>query len=192
MTPMYIYVLEGEHGCKIGISDNPRRRARSIATQSGNPELRLRSALPILNSLARETEGEAHQRLAVYRTYGEWFVSIDCIAAAAAVEAAIVAVTKRYMLTEDGGRLLPATIQLSPIASNLAVIDRFILDGIEPARERRASPRALPRLLELVSFDRRNPDKRNSVWTGNEPSGEEREGQDAQVRRCPTASATRG
>jgi len=131
MTPVYVYVLEGERGCKIGVSENPRQRARNIATQGGFSTLRLCIALPVLANIGREVEREAHRLLAAYRSIGEWF-SIDNLAATKAVEAAIITVTKRYTLTDLGGNLLPPLVEQKRSTISVPdVIDRFIADRID-------------------------------------------------------------
>lgn len=70
-----VYLLQNDNGMlKIGISVDPHKRARSIATASGVP-------VDVLNiwehELAESIERDVLKNFSLYRTIGEWFNGLD-------------------------------------------------------------------------------------------------------------------
>lgn len=66
----HVYFVQAENGLiKIGVSNDPRARLRSL--QTGSPvDLTLLGAAP---GRGREMEAELHERFAAHRVRGEWF-----------------------------------------------------------------------------------------------------------------------
>ena len=69
---MGLYIIGNKHQriCKIGVSDNPQKRLRTI--QTGCPykvELLL-----YIKELSYDSEKEYHKRYSKYRMQGEWFM----------------------------------------------------------------------------------------------------------------------
>jgi hypothetical protein len=91
----FVYVLVRPRSCKIGISVSALQRARGIASQAGLTDLSLRVAFPVVASLAREIEQEAHRLVASSRIAGEWF-DLTPEKAIDAVERAILSVTRKH------------------------------------------------------------------------------------------------
>ena len=76
---VYLYVIECDRFVKVGISANPEKRVKGMATD--NPfELRLRFRRRVYSFLAGEAEFNAHQQLAQYHHANEWFTCPSALA----------------------------------------------------------------------------------------------------------------
>ena len=83
-----VYVIAGDHGLtKIGISDNPESRLRTLQTGSAH-HLHIAHIVDVPAASAFDIEQEAHHLLANRRKSGEWF-SVSPNLAVAAVHGAI-------------------------------------------------------------------------------------------------------
>ncbi len=83
-----VYVIAGDHGLtKIGISENPEGRLRTLQTGSAH-HLHIAHVVDVPAASALEIEQEAHALLANRRKSGEWF-SVSPNLAIAAVHGAI-------------------------------------------------------------------------------------------------------
>lgn len=74
--PCYVYVIGRQAGanvCKVGISDNPEKRLRSL--QSGSPHrLYIQDTLRLDSRAdAIAVEAKAHEMMSPARMSGEWF-----------------------------------------------------------------------------------------------------------------------
>jgi hypothetical protein len=79
----YVYVVEGGGSCKVGTTAAPNQRVAQL--QVGSPvRLTLRAVVACSCSSATDLERRVHERLAAYRTHGEWF-RIDVASAIAAL-----------------------------------------------------------------------------------------------------------
>ncbi|MEM9110563.1 MAG: GIY-YIG nuclease family protein [Planctomycetota bacterium] len=62
----YTYFMVAGSFCKIGVSDNPEARLKTI--QTGCPE-----TVVLINKIKGNVERDMHEMFAKYRTNGEWF-----------------------------------------------------------------------------------------------------------------------
>ncbi len=66
-----IYIISSGDFFKIGISNNPQKRLKTIQTSAPQPAFLRKIYNP--SCLARNLEAEAHRRLDKFRARGEWF-----------------------------------------------------------------------------------------------------------------------
>ena len=111
---MHVYVLEADHGCKIGRSIDPTKRLKSIEMQGGFAATRAWVSLPAKSAMT--IEREAHAALADHRTHGEWF-GIDFDSAVDAV----CSVTPILPTNTFGARLRSARITADLTQTQLSV-----------------------------------------------------------------------
>jgi Meiotically up-regulated gene 113 len=100
-----VYVITADHGLsKIGISNDPAGRLKSLQTGSAHP-LRVALAIPVPTaSTAYEIEQEAHALLTDRRASGEWF-SVSSNVAIAAVYGAAERLGVDLNGEEEAGRM---------------------------------------------------------------------------------------
>ena len=67
----WIYVIETETACKIGYSENPRRRIAQIQTMC--PDEFKRVFISCCSPDVMRIEKNLHRQFAKYKTKGEWF-----------------------------------------------------------------------------------------------------------------------
>lgn len=79
LTPSYVYVIAKIEDrkfvapVKVGITDNPRSRLKTISTSSPFPVGLVHTLHVPLRGMAREMEGAFHHTQAEHRLNGEWF-----------------------------------------------------------------------------------------------------------------------
>ena len=73
MTTYVYFIQQGRGSVKIGVSDDPEKRLRTMQTGNQKP-LRLLGSVPFQSrSDAFEVEKYLHEKYSHYRSKGEWF-----------------------------------------------------------------------------------------------------------------------
>ncbi len=72
-APCSVYLMESEGRLKIGMSQDPKGRARTLSTGSGQEVRLVAEHRYSSRGEASRAESELHERFADYRLLGEWF-----------------------------------------------------------------------------------------------------------------------
>lgn len=108
---IYIIATEGDEFCKIGVSNNPKKRLQSI--QNGNHlPLRIAHATgSMMEIIARQVEWKVIEMLGDRRATGEWFRASPDEMRSALEMARKSVKARRGNTPRDDGRLLTVTMR---------------------------------------------------------------------------------